>query len=225
MTGKAVSIPGLTMGNEGSESITDAEAVRRIMETIHKVTREFREAETKVKLKECQGIRVRSYQHQDKYVSGDKVWFQYKDGNTWHGPGEVIYQKGNAVFIHSNGDVKKVAACKVKPYELKERKEESKEEKIEKPDWNKWIEEDERSKSEEVIEEEKDEKKEESEEEENEKEVENEELKDVIGAKYLKMEKSVCFLESSVYVVEVPVREQGRAEAMEAKEKKIMRKN
>ena len=44
VTGKAVSIPGLTMGNEGSESVTDAEAVRRIMETIHKVTREFREA-------------------------------------------------------------------------------------------------------------------------------------------------------------------------------------
>ena len=32
--------------------------------------------------------------------------------------------KGNAVFIHSNGDVKKVAACKVKPYELRERNEE-----------------------------------------------------------------------------------------------------
>ena len=33
------------MGNEGSESLTDAEAVRKIMETIHKVTKEFREAE------------------------------------------------------------------------------------------------------------------------------------------------------------------------------------
>ena len=42
VTGKAVSIPGLTMGNEGNESVMDAEAVRRIMETIHKVTREFR---------------------------------------------------------------------------------------------------------------------------------------------------------------------------------------
>ena len=40
----------------------------------------------------------------------------------------MIYQKGNAVFIHSNIDVKKVAACKVKPYELKERTEEKKEE-------------------------------------------------------------------------------------------------
>ena len=183
MTGKAVIIPGLTMKSEGSESVMDAEAVRKIMETIHKVTKEFREAETKTKLRECQGIRTRSYQHQDNYIQGDKVWFQYKDGLAWHGPREVIYQKGNAVFIHSNGYVKKVAACQVKPYELKKRKEESKEEKIEKPDWNKWIEEDERSKSEEVIEEEKDEKTEESEEEENEKEVENEELKDVIGAK------------------------------------------
>ena len=46
-------------------------------------------------------------------------------------------------------------------------------------------------------------------------------MKDVIGAKYLIMEKSVCFLESSVYVVEVPVREYGKAEVIEAKEKEI----
>ena len=49
--GKAVNIPGLTMRNEGSESATDAESVRRIMETIQKVTTEFREAEMKTKLK------------------------------------------------------------------------------------------------------------------------------------------------------------------------------
>merc|ERR1711867_34884 len=98
------------------------------METMHKVTREFREVKTKTKLRDCQGIKVRSYQHQGNYIAGDKVWYQYKDGNAWYGPGEVINQKGNAVFIHSNVDVKKVAACKVKPYELKERTEEKKEE-------------------------------------------------------------------------------------------------
>merc|ERR1711889_47621 len=119
-TGKAVTIPGLTMGNEGSESLMDAEAVNRIMETIHKVTKEFREAETKTKLKDCQGIKVRSYQHQGNYNAGDKVWYQYKDGNAWYGLAEVIYHKGNTIFIHGNGDVKKVAACKVKPYDLKE---------------------------------------------------------------------------------------------------------
>ena len=35
------------------------------------------------------------------------------------------------------------------------------------------------------------------------------------------MEKSVCFLENSIYVVEVPVREHGKAEVIEAKEKEI----
>merc|ERR1711889_6727 len=102
----------------------DAEAVNRIMETTHKVTKEFREAETKTKLKDCQGIRVRSYKHQGNYITGDKVWYQYKDGNAWYGPAEVIYEKGNTIFIHGNGDVKKVAACKVKPYDLKERENE-----------------------------------------------------------------------------------------------------
>ena len=104
------------------------------------------------------------------------------------------------MFIHSNGDVKKVAACKVKPYELKERKEESKEGRIEKSDWNEIIEKEEKSRPEEVREDEQTEKeeeseneKDESEEQDNEKEVEDEKLKDVIGAKYLKMEKSICF--------------------------------
>ncbi len=71
-------------------------------------------------------------------------------------PGEVIYQKGNAVFIHSNRDVKKVAACKVKPYELKERKEENKEGKRDEDAWNKMIEEDERKENNEINEEKED---------------------------------------------------------------------
>ena len=46
-------------------------------------------------------------------------------------------------------------------------------------------------------------------------------LEDVIEARYSKMDKSVCFLENSIYVVEVPVREHGKAEVIEAKEKEI----
>ena len=38
-----------------------------------------------------------------------------------------------------------MAACRAKPYELKERKKESKEGRIEKLDWNKMIEEEEKS--------------------------------------------------------------------------------
>ena len=35
------------------------------------------------------------------------------------------------------------------------------------------------------------------------------------------MGKSVCFLENSIFVVEVPVKEHGKPEVIEAKEKKI----
>ena len=122
VTGKAVQIPGLTMGTEASESVIEAEAVRRILETITRIQAEFREAEAKRKLEDCQGIRVRSYQNLGKYLEGDKVWYQYKGGNAWYGPASVIYHKGNEVFVHANGEVRKIAVCNVKPYELIERK-------------------------------------------------------------------------------------------------------
>ena len=81
-TGKAVTIPGLTMGSVATESMTDAEAVKKIMETLTRTISEFRETDMKRKLKECQGARVMSYQHQGPYVEGDKVWYQNKDGNS-----------------------------------------------------------------------------------------------------------------------------------------------
>ena len=46
-------------------------------------------------------------------------------------------------------------------------------------------------------------------------------LKDIIGAKYLRLENSVCFLESSVFVVEVLMKEHGKQEIREAKQNEI----
>ena len=105
----------------------------------------------KTKLKDCQNIRVRSYQHEGNYVEGDKVWFQYKDTSAWHGLASMIYQKGNTVFVHCNGQVVKVAACKAKPYELRERELEKNNEykkEGEGNDWNKWIDEEENKETE-----------------------------------------------------------------------------
>ena len=62
-TGKAVTLPGLTTGNKSTESMTDCDTVQRTMETSNKVTSEFREADMRRKLKECQGIRTQAYQH------------------------------------------------------------------------------------------------------------------------------------------------------------------
>ena len=54
VTGKSVTLPILTTGNTGTESMTDCEAVQRTMENLYKIEAKFREADMKKKLKECQ---------------------------------------------------------------------------------------------------------------------------------------------------------------------------
>ena len=107
----------------------DSEAVQRTMENLNKIVSEFCEADMKRKLKECQGIRTQAYQHLESYIEGDKVWYQPMNGNSWLGPAAVLCQRGQSVWLHTNGDIKKVAACKVKPYELVDRKEDEEKDK------------------------------------------------------------------------------------------------
>ena len=102
--------------------MTNCEAVQRTMENINKIVAEFREADMKKKLKECQGLRTQVYQHLESYIEEDKVWYQPMNGYSWLGPVAVLFQRGQSVWLHTSGDIKMVAACKVKPYELVERK-------------------------------------------------------------------------------------------------------
>ena len=94
----------------------------------------------------CQYVWTRSYQHQDIYIERDNIWYQHKDGNAWYRPGTVICQRGNKVYFYCNDEVRIVAVCRAKPYELERdlklsRKKKRKEE--DEDSWNKWIEEDE----------------------------------------------------------------------------------
>ena len=62
-------------------------------------------------------------------------------------------QKGNLVYVHCNGQVAKVSACRSKQYELRERELEKNEEQKKEEEgneWNKWIEEDENKEIEKV---------------------------------------------------------------------------
>ena len=88
------------------------------MDTLYKVILEFCKADVRRKLKEYQGIRTQAYKHVGDYVEGDRVWYQPMNGNSWLGPAAVLCQRGQSVWLHTNGDIKKVAACKVKPYNL-----------------------------------------------------------------------------------------------------------
>ena len=83
-----------------------------------RITSEFQELDMRKKLKYCQSVRIRDYQHRRDYVEGDKVWFQPLNGNAWIGPALVVTQRGQSVYLHTHGDPKKIAACRVKPYEL-----------------------------------------------------------------------------------------------------------
>ena len=74
VTGKSCNLPGLTVGNEATVSISEIEAVQKVMERIMELQEEFRKAEIRTKLKDCQGVQVRGYQHQKKYLEGDKMW-------------------------------------------------------------------------------------------------------------------------------------------------------
>merc|ERR1712089_84979 len=176
------------------------------------------------------GIRVRNFQHQGNYIAGDKVWYQYKDGNAWLGPAEVIYQKVNAVIIHSNGDVKKVAACKVKPYDLKERTD--KEEEADVLGTNEMAAPEMISKA--VVQsnmpgtdelaapdDKKGDNETEIEEIEDENEMRRDFQNDIIGAKYLQVEKSVYFIDYEIFSLEVPVKDHGKPEIVEAKNNEI----
>ena len=116
-TGKAVTIPGLTMGNIATETMANTEAVSRIFENLMNITSEFRESDMRKKLNECQGVLLQAYQHRGNYIEGDKVWFQPLNGNTWLGPAVVVYQRGQSVYLHIHGDLKKIAAYRVKPFE------------------------------------------------------------------------------------------------------------
>ena len=118
VTGKAVTIPGLTTGNLTSESMSDSEAVQKTMENLTRIISEFREADMCQKLKDCQKLRTQAYQHLGRYMEGDLVWFQHLIGNAWLGPAAVLCHRGQSVWIHMHGDVKKLAACRVKLFQL-----------------------------------------------------------------------------------------------------------
>ena len=83
------------------------------MELLNKTTQEFREAEMRKKSKDCQGVRLQAYQHTRDYVEGNKICYQPQNGNSWIGPAFVLCQRGPSVWLHTNSDIKKVAACKV----------------------------------------------------------------------------------------------------------------
>ena len=70
VTGMSVMLPGLTTGNDGTESMTDCEALQRMMERLSSAVSEFCVVEMQKKLQECQGLWIQQYQHFGRYIEG-----------------------------------------------------------------------------------------------------------------------------------------------------------
>ena len=228
-----MTLPGLTTGNVATESMPESEAVQRMVEHLTRVVSEFREADMRKKLKECQGYRIPEYHHTRNYVEGDKVWYQPLNGIAWFGPAAVLCQRGASVWLHAQGDIKKVAASRVKPYKLVDEVDDKKEElsndlKTLKscdqglaPGMKSSYKEnvgscrgspkDERPRRQVMMED-------------GLKDVDSlhaELAKDLTGARCLKADNSVCFLDFCTYVIELPVSEHWRPEVIAAKQKEI----
>ena len=85
-----MTIPGLTTGDIGTESLTDAEEVQEMMLRMKKLTEEFRNMEMRKKLEDCLDSKVYNYRHREPFKPGEKVWFQNRESNAWFGPGVVV---------------------------------------------------------------------------------------------------------------------------------------
>ena len=102
--------------------------------------------------------------------------------------------------------------CRAKPYELKERTEEEKEKSNEHDKRPEIIEEESEAENDDKIEDSETER-----EEEYESEMRRDLQNDIIGAKYLQVEKSVYFMDYEIFSVEVPLKDHWKPKIFEAK--------
>ena len=123
--------------------------------------------------------------------------------NFWIGPAAVLCQRGQSIWIHTNGDIKKVATCKVKPYELVDRTAISENnDNVSK----KVMLEDGLENVEDLM---------------DKKDEQKESELDNIGAKYLKVVNSVSFSDVAFFTVELPVSEHWKPEVKGAKDTEV----
>ena len=102
----------IEFGNDATESLFDSEALQKIMERKHEFIKKFREVEYSEKLKKAASARS-GVMNNRFYEEGEQVFYQEKDKVAWLGPVKVFCQR---VYDFANGNIKKLHACKVKPF-------------------------------------------------------------------------------------------------------------
>ena len=113
--GKSPVLPGITEGTPMTDSlITQADAVRLHFQRQETARAELRKYDSSRRLKEALKARLQPY-FDVKYEEGDLIIFQ--DGNDqWNGPAEVKTMDSKTLFVIHNGQLKKVATCRARPW-------------------------------------------------------------------------------------------------------------
>ena len=212
VTGKSVIFPGLSTGTISSDSPFDSEYVRQIMIRHIELMKEFQVAEYSEKLNNVLKKGGKSWQN-IRYEQGDLVYVQLQDKKSWSGPVKVFAHDGGDVWVFHNGNLIKLATCRVAP--MVEPYDEEKEVEDEVED-NGNVEEVQKSKNVRYNLRSNSSK--------NESDVETGKNKKKFAEKenfYILAENHECFNEEFVYVVEVPTKEHNRSDVIQAKQKEI----
>ena len=113
--GKSPFLPGITEGTPMSDSlITRADAVRLHFQRQESARTELRKYDSNRRLKDALKSRLQPYQDA-RYEEGDLIIFQ-DSNDRWTGPAEVKITDSKTLFVIHNGQMKKVATCRARPW-------------------------------------------------------------------------------------------------------------
>ena len=113
--GKSPSLPGVLNGDMKTDSIiTESDALRQHFDRQEKARILFRQADCSRRLKDAEAARIQPY-HDRIYQAGDKIDFLDKD-DQWDGPAIVQGTESKTIFVSHNGQMKKVAVSRARPY-------------------------------------------------------------------------------------------------------------
>ena len=116
--GKSISLPGFTEGTIVTDSKFDSEIVEKLITNMKTAIKNFNIANFKEKITEATATRIPKYCRY-VYDKGEEVYIQKEDKKLWSGPVKVVTHDGNCVWVIYNGNLLKVAECRVQPVNKK----------------------------------------------------------------------------------------------------------
>ena len=116
VTGKSITIPGVTFSTPPSLSQFDADIVRNIIMNHCSMMKNYTSAEFTKKLFEVSQMRKSAY-NDVKYSPGDKVYYQDLKDKAWYGPVKVVSHDSNIVFVLDRNTLKKLNTQRCMPYD------------------------------------------------------------------------------------------------------------